>query len=141
MARKPEAVPNYLVFISHSTKDRWIARQLAALIEQKGKRLNVKAFLDAKDIEGGDSIHEAIRQNLRECDELVVLLSPYSINRPWVLIEVGAAWALGKRVIAIIDKVTPQEMPDILSHQKALDLNEFDEYLEQLLARARGGKK
>ena len=65
MAKEPDATPNYRVFTSHSTKDRWIARQMAALIERKRRRRKVKTFLDAKDTEGGDSIHEVIRQSLQ----------------------------------------------------------------------------
>jgi len=137
MAQKTQTGKSYLVFISHSTKDRWIARQMAALIEEGGREYGVRTFLDEKDIAGGDSIPESIRRNIQECSEFVVLLSRYSIDRPWVLIEIGAAWALGKRIVAIIDKVTPEEMPDIIASYKAIDLNSFDHYLEQLFNRAK----
>jgi len=63
------------VFISHSGKDRWIAKQMANLIEEKGREYNVKTFLDEKDIEGGDSISESIRESIEKCDEFLVLLS------------------------------------------------------------------
>jgi len=46
-----------------------------------------------------------------------------------VLIEVGAAWGLRKPIIAIIDKIGPNEMPDIVSPNKAIDLNDFDQYI------------
>jgi hypothetical protein len=128
---------NYLVFISHSTKDHWIAKQMAHLIEEKGRRLGVRVFLDAKDIEGGDSISEVIREHLLSCNELMVLMSRYSVDRPWVLIEMGAAWVLGKRIVAVTDKVSPEEMPDIVAPHKAMDINSFDDYLEQLLKRAK----
>lgn len=127
-----------LVFISHSEKDRWVARQMSRLIEEKGRNYNIKTFLDEKDIVGGDSIHESIRKNIQECSEFLVLLSKYSIDRPWVLIEIGAAWVLGKRITAIIDKITLDEMPDIMTSYKAIDLDNFDEYLEQLLDRVKG---
>ena len=65
---------------------------MANAIEEKGKKYGIKTFLDEKDIEGGESIPEAIRKNIQECNEFLVLLSRYSINRPWVLIEIGAAW-------------------------------------------------
>lgn len=141
MTQKVETGKSYLVFISHSEKDRWIAKQIAALIEAKGQGYSVKTFLFEKDIEGGESIPESIRRNIQACDEFLVLLSRYSIDRPWVLIEIGAAWALGRRITAIIDKVTPEEMPDIIIQYKAIDLNSFEEYLEQLVNRAKGAKK
>lgn len=53
----------------------------------------------------------------------------------------GAAWGLEKRIVTIIDKVAPEEMPDITAPYKAIDLNNFDEYLEQLIKRAKEGRK
>lgn len=141
MVQKSEKEKDCLVFISHSEKDRWIARQIANQIEEKGRSYGIKTFLDEKDIVGGESIPEAIRNNIRNCSEFLVLLSRYSIDRPWVLIEIGAAWVLGKRIVAIIDKVTPEEMPDIITPYKAIDLNNFDEYLQQLLDRVKEARE
>jgi hypothetical protein len=53
-----EDQPHYLVFISHSSEDRWIARQMAAIIERKAKRHGVRTFLDEKDLEAGAVIPE-----------------------------------------------------------------------------------
>jgi hypothetical protein len=52
----------------------------------------------------------------------------------------GAAWGLRKPIIAIIDKVGPKEMPDILSPFKAIDLNDFDQYIDQFLRRTKAGR-
>jgi hypothetical protein len=110
---------------------------MAQLIERTGRRHGIRTFLDEKDIEGGQSIPETIRERLRAGDEVLVLLTPYSINRPWVLVEIGGAWTLGKRTVAIIDKVTPEHIPDVTAPYKAIDLNDFDEYLEQLFRRVK----
>jgi len=130
----------YRVFFSHSHKDRWIARQCARLIEEGGKP-HVGVFVDEKEIEGGQSIPEAVRAGIEQCDEFVVLLSRYSKDRPWVLIEMGAAWGLRKPIVAIIDKIGPKEMPDIINAYKAIDLNDFDQYITQLLKRVKTGGK
>ena len=58
-----------------------------------------------------------------------------------MLIEMGAAWVLKKPIVAIIDKVSPKEMPEIVNPYKAIDLNDFDQYLNQLLKRIRGRRK
>jgi len=79
------------VFLSHSHKDRWIAKQCARLIEEGGKG-RVQVFLDEKDIEGGQSIAESVRTSIEDCGEFVVLLTQDSRDRPWVLIELGTAW-------------------------------------------------
>lgn len=141
MTKKTRSAKQYLVFISHSTKDRWVAKQMSNLIEEKGREWGIKTFLDEKDIDGGDSIPESIRINIQKCDEFLLLLSRYSVNRPWVLIELGAAWGLEKRVVTIIDKVTPDEMPEVISPYKAIDINNFDQYIAQLLGRAKKSRK
>jgi TIR domain-containing protein len=128
------AVSSFLVFISHSTKDRWIARQIARLLEAAG---DIKTFLDERDIKVGDSIPESIRTSIQQCDEFLVLLTRNSINRPWVLIEISAAWGQGKRIIAVIDKVPPEEMPEIMLPYKAVDLNDLEEYIKQVVERAK----
>jgi hypothetical protein len=138
VVRRKSAV-EYRVFLSHSHKDRWIARQCARLIEEVAKP-HVEVFFDEKGIEGGQSIPDSVRTGIERCDESVVLLSRYSKDRPWVLIEMGAAWGLRKPIIAVIDKIGPKEMPDIISPYKAIDLNDFDQYINQFLKRTKAGR-
>ena len=128
----------HLVFISHSTKDRWIARQMATIIESRGRRYGIGTFLDERDIEGGDSIPETILTKLRDCQEFVILLSPQSITRQWVLVELGAALGLQKHIVPIIHNVAPTDIPDIIRLTKAHELNDFEHYLDELARRVRG---
>jgi hypothetical protein len=125
----------YRVFFSHAHKDRWIAKQCVRSIEERGKG-RVKVFLDEKDIQVGGSIPDSVLSDIEQCHELVVLLSQVSKDRPWVLMEVGAAWGLRKPIMVVLDKIGSNEVPDIIRHQKAIDLNEFDQYLDQLSRRA-----
>jgi hypothetical protein len=64
MTKKTSAKKGHWVFISHSAKDRWIARQMALLIEERGRLYGVQTFLDEKDIEAGESIPDSIRKNI-----------------------------------------------------------------------------
>jgi hypothetical protein len=128
----------YLVFISHSSKDRWIARQMAAIIERKAKRYGVRTFLDEVDLEGGDRIPATIKANLHACEKFVILLSPHSITRQWVLVELGGAWTLDKRVMAITSNLSADKVPDIIDHDKCYELNEFDRYVNELIGRRKG---
>jgi hypothetical protein len=130
--------PGYLVFISHSSKDRWIAGQMAAIIERKAKRYGVRVFLDEVGLEGGDRIPETIKANLQACEEFVILLSPSSVMRQWVLAELGGAWALDKRIIAITYDLVAAKIPDIIEHDKSYDLNDFDRYVGELIGRRKG---
>ena len=133
---KRESATRYCLFLSHSHKDRWIARQCARLIEEAAKQ-RIEVFLDEKDIEGGQSIPDSVRAAIKRCDEFLVLMTRYSKDRPWVLLEMGGAWILDKYMVAIIDKIGPREMPDIIYPYKAIDLNDFDTYPQQVLKRAK----
>ena len=129
---------DYLIFISHSSKDRWIANQMAAIIERKAKRYGVRTFLDEVDLAGGDRIPATIKVNLHACAEFVILLSPHSITRQWVLAELGGAWTLDKRIMAITYDLTADKIPDIIDHDKSYDLNDFDRYVGELIRRRKG---
>src|SRR5215207_7781301 len=75
-AQKPHAEPAaYTVFISHSSKENWIAQQIAKEIEALG----AKTWLDLKDLRGGDDIRRSIKRGIRASHEAVVLLSADSI--------------------------------------------------------------
>lgn len=65
MTQKAQTGKPYLVFVSHSEKDRWIAKRMAALIEEKCREHNIKTFLDEKDIAGGESIPESTEEYTR----------------------------------------------------------------------------
>lgn len=39
--------------------------------------------------------------------------------------------------MAITDKISPADMPDVIEQHKAIDLNDFENYLDQFVARAR----
>lgn len=71
---------------------------------------------------------------------MVVLLTPESVGRQWVTLEVGAAWGWSKRMrIAIVRcHVSVDTIPGMIQNKKAISLNEFDEYLKELADRVRG---
>ena len=86
MARS--APPKRMVFVSHSAKDTWVARQVAREIAQCG----AEAFLDEAEIDVGGDFEEEILDFLDKADELVVLMTPWALERSYVWAELGAAW-------------------------------------------------
>lgn len=122
------------VFISHSTSDGWVARQIAKHLEELG----AQTFLDAKDLETGDSIDDSIHAQLSNCDELLLLVSPAALTSTWVLLEVGGARALGKRLVPVLFHVLPNELPQPISRHLARDINEIDVYYAELRGRMEG---
>lgn len=136
--RKPRSAARrspYRVFVSHATADKWLARTICEKIESAG----ADTFRDDRDIDGGDDIPEKIRNAIGECRELLVLLTPISVGRPWVLMEVGAAWFRGNeiRVVGVRQHIEIEPIPAMLKSKKVYDLNQFDDYLAELAERVR----
>lgn len=122
----------YVVFISHSSRDSWIARTLAAQVAALG----AEPWLDVKELEGGDIILEKISEGLDACQEALVLISPESVQSQWVVFEIGAVWGQHKRITPILNNVSPDSIAP-LRGIKAVDLNDAEQFLAELGKRVR----
>lgn len=125
----------YQVFVCHASEDKWLARTLCEKIEATG----AVTFRDDRDINGGDDIPERIRTEIKRSREFVVLLTPNSVDRPWVLLEVGAAWGWSKavRITPILCHVDVEPIPGIIKSIKAINLNECDDLFSEIKKRVR----
>jgi len=129
------------VFISHSSKDLWVTKQ----IQIRLKSIGLKTFLDEENIGIGDDFEKVILKELRASDELVVLLTPWALERPYVWLEIGAAWMNEIRIIVILYGMSLEDFssnpknPILLKKSDVIQLNDFETYLKQLKRRA--GKK
>jgi TIR domain len=119
------------VFISHSSTDQWIANKIAADLSELG----IAVFLDVKDLETGDDFDEVIRRQLSESDELLVLISAIALSSHWVMMEFGAARALGKRLALVLIGVSPNELPAPINRHLARDINQIERYYDELKQR------
>ncbi len=122
----------YTVFISHSSRDNWIA----GVIKEKIEALGIQVWLDEKDLEGGDVLAGKIIDGIDACNEAIVLVSPHSAASQWVAFEIGAVRAQRKRVTPIlyaVDRTVIDPARDI----KSIDLNSFPEFLGQIGKRAK----
>lgn len=143
MGKRPKR--QRLVFVSHSSTDTWVAKQLAREI----RRCGATAFLDEAEIRAGEDFEEEIRAALENADELVALLTPWALDRRYVWAETAVAWFRRIPIIALLHGVTPEElqaMPGVPVYLKKLDLlvlNQVDTYFDQLRQRVgeRPGQK
>jgi hypothetical protein len=121
---------NYVVFISYSSLDKWIATVTAEKIQAIG----AQSWLDEKDLAGGDIIAGEILRGIDACHEAIVLISPNSVKSQWVPFEIGGARAQHKRVTPILNNVKAQQMAP-MQDIHGVDLNSFDRFLAQLKRR------
>lgn len=128
-----------LVFISHSGIDTWVAKQVAREISACG----AEPFLDQAEIEIGENFEAKIRASLAQADELLVLLTPWALERPYVWAELGAVWGKGLPIIGVLHGMSVNELqsrpgiPIFLKAENLLELNDIDIYFKQLEARVR----
>jgi TIR domain len=122
-----EAELRYDVFISYSSADSSEANQLFEAVKRAGGR----AFLSAKSLKPGGDFAEDIRESLIAARQLWLLVSPTSLKSDWVLSEWGAAWALEKKIVPILHRCSPEQLPDRLSRLHCIDFYRFPELIAQ----------
>lgn len=86
---------NALVFISHDSRDAEIAEAFSRLISSVSAGV-LKSFRSSdkkgtQGIEYGIEWYPEIMKKLDAASDVVCLLTPHSINRPWILFEAGVA--------------------------------------------------
>lgn len=127
----------YRVFISHGSTDSWVASQLKRRIEECG----AGTFMDVHDLAKGDDIEDRIFEALRTCQEIVVLFTPWAVDRNWVWTELGAARGLGLRIIAVLYEITLDTIErdkggsTFLRAKNCVDINEIETYFKELKTR------
>lgn len=132
-----QSVDKRLVFISHSGADTWVAKQIAREIRNCG----ATPFLDEAEIDVGADFEEDILAFLDKAHELVVLLTPWALERPYVWAELGAAWGRRIPIVGLLQGLTAAELqsrsgvPILLKKRNLLPLNDLDTYLNQLRER------
>jgi isopentenyl diphosphate isomerase/L-lactate dehydrogenase-like FMN-dependent dehydrogenase len=120
----------YSVFLSYSSKDRFIAETIIDKLEAIG----VQTWADTKSMEGGGITIREIIAAIDACNEVIVLVSPNSIESQWVLFEIGVARGKDKRTTPVLCNIDPNDMAP-MKDVVAIDLNKFDQFLIQLQER------
>src|SRR5262245_25860666 len=127
------------VFLSHSARDTWVARQLAKSIVAAGAEI----FLDEANVQVGDEFPDKIRDFLNVAHELVVLFTPWALDRPWVWSEFGAAWSRKLPIVCVLHGVSAVELqgrpsfPAFLKARDMIDINALDIYIDELRDRCK----
>jgi TIR domain-containing protein len=131
--RHTENKQKRVVFLSHSSKDKPIIRQLAADLTAEG----VTVWLDEQKIKVGDSIPDQIAQGLVESDYFIIALSNNSVNSAWVKKELNSALVQEikkRRVVILPIQIGECEIPTIISDKKIADFTKsYKDGLQEIL--------
>ena len=105
----------YGIFISYANKDADLAVELKDAFEKRG----VRCFMASEDVASDARWAPAIRQAFVESKRILLLLTPCSINRPWMYLETGAAWALDKDIVPALEHVSENDLDDLTRKYQA----------------------
>ncbi len=91
------------VFISHIHEEAGLGRVIKEWVEDAFAAHGVTAFLssDRSDLPAGRKWIDVIQGALNGARVMVCLISPNSLPRPWIHIELGAGWIKGLHVVPL----------------------------------------
>lgn len=112
------------IFISHSSRDNAIARELERRLERQG---HSSVFLDLdpeKGIIGGQSWERTLYRKIRACRAVIALITDDYVKSHWCFAEIALARMEGKFVFALtVDPLSPEtKMPSILTEKQYIDI-------------------
>ncbi len=81
------------IFISHASSDDDFVKSLRTQLEESG----LPVWVDSRNLRGGHKLAPEIENAIAEARHVIVLLSPNTINSPWVRREIQQALAVEKQ--------------------------------------------
>lgn len=122
-----------VIFISHASTDKTVANILKQEIEVVfGDGAEVFVSSIPGSIEPGSDWLDGIQKKLNDATIVIVLITPISINRPWIWFEIGASWLKMIEKERIIYPLCAPEidlgsLPEPLSRLQALSLGKTED--------------
>jgi TIR domain len=122
-------------FLCYGTEDRVLAEKLASAMLAKG----VDVWWDEWCIGSGDSLRQKVEEGLGNCTHFIALLTPTSINKPWVNVEIDGGFMrrLGGhcRFIPLRYRLPVNQLTSLLytMHSPEIRDNNFEADIEQLI--------
>lgn len=111
-----------MLFISHKTEDKDIAREVLRRVLERGYS-DKQIFLDSdpgSGIEAGAAWERKIYDSLKHSRAMIVLCSPNWLKSQWCFVELGYAKAMAISVFPIV--IEKCDVGSTLSATQAIDL-------------------
>jgi hypothetical protein len=86
------------VFISHSSKDDAIVRELRHALEGIG----IEVWADSERLSGGDPLAPKIQQAIKKADYQIAIISMNGLNSEWVQREIEHAESAGRGIVPLM---------------------------------------
>lgn len=120
---------NISIFLSHNHKDKMFVRKLATDLDAHG----IKYWLDEAEMKIGDSLIKKIREGIDSVNYFAIILSPNSVNAPWVVNELDVAMnqQISNKPIKVLPIMLKEcELPGFLIGKLYADFQDENYYEE-----------
>ncbi|SES25585.1 TIR domain-containing protein [Vreelandella subterranea] len=125
------------VFVSHASEDK---ERFVLGFAEKLRQNGVDAWLDKWEMLPGDSLVEKIfEEGLKEAQAVIVVLSSYSISKPWVKEELNTSIvnkiSNGTKIIPVV--IDQCDIPESLKStvwERVQDTNNYQDNLDRIIA-------
>lgn len=115
------------IFVSHATNDKeliaTLVRFLLNILVVRDRREILCTSLPGHELAPGVDPNDYILNAIKEAGVVIGVLTPESLQRQAVMMELGAAWALGKKFFPVLYDVGFDKIPTWLNRQ-AINLRE-----------------
>jgi len=119
---------SYKAFISSTVEDLDLARDLAQRLESAGVTVKPVGSMTA----AGEVVFTKIRRELRQADEIFIIVTNDSVHNSNLMFEMGAASSLKKRVTPVIVGLKPTEVPSLIKNMRHIQYPELADYIKNL---------
>lgn len=118
------------IFISHAVADKKIVQPFEEMI-RKLSLGQITSWCSSNDtisngIKPGENWFKKIISKIEECDSMIVLLTPNSINNKWIHFEVGMAYGLNKPLFPICIGLGISEVTDPLKQLQLCQIGDYE---------------
>lgn len=111
----PPEKAQYDIFLSYTTSDSHIAEELY----EEFQKYQIDCYMAEMDLALATEWQSEISEALKSSKIVAILVTPRSKSKDWVLIEVGAAWILGKKLLPLLNQVNSSDLIGPLSQFQA----------------------
>ncbi|WP_287603843.1 toll/interleukin-1 receptor domain-containing protein [Thiothrix sp.] len=125
------------VFVSHASEDQ---ERFVLTFAERLRQNGVDAWLDKWEMLPGDSLIDKIfEEGIKEAKAVIVVLSKFSVSKPWVKEELNAACVKrinsGSKLIPVV--IDDCDIPEVLKStlwERVSDLSAYDSSFDRILA-------
>lgn len=111
----PDPPSTHDVFLGYAGEDEDAAFE----IQNQLRETDITCFTAKFGIGAGAVWTENLREALFGCRLGLLLLTPNSFNKPWLMCEAGALWALERHIVPALRHVKLEDLPEIISRHQA----------------------